>query len=107
MTNKILSELTKLDGVKGSMIVSKDGLVIASKLNNDMNVELIGAVISAIFGGIKKAMAQFGKNDLRHIKIENGEKILMIDIGEEILVVIMDNKGSVDNIMSIINRIQS
>jgi len=69
MIDRILADLSKTEGIKGSMVVGKDGLVIASQIPSNLDSELIGAMASAAFG-----------------------KTLMTDAGEGILVVLSDSK---------------
>ncbi|WP_457613008.1 roadblock/LC7 domain-containing protein, partial [Methanocaldococcus sp.] len=42
MIDRVLLELNKTEGIKGSMVVGKDGLVIASQLPGSVDAELVG-----------------------------------------------------------------
>ena len=52
---KIVEELIRIDGVIGSLLVSKDGLVVASTLLEDEDAEMLGAMSAAMYGTIAKA----------------------------------------------------
>ncbi len=49
-TNDILNSLLKIEGINGTVVVSRDGFVIDSASSVGMDVEAIGAVISTGFG---------------------------------------------------------
>ena len=96
-----LLDMTSFDlrtnGIIGSILISKDGNVLASQLPDNVDVELIGIRFSSIFGALGNTLSDLGKNVPKQIVIENhGEKILMTDMGEEILIVIMESEGKAD-----------
>jgi len=87
----------KTNGITGSILISKDGNVLAYQLPDNVDVELIGIRFSAIFGALENIISDLKKNIPKQIVIENhGEKILMIDMGEEILIVIIESEGKAD-----------
>lgn len=55
---EILNQLNKTQGLTGSMIIGRDGIIIASDMADDFNEERLGAVASntyaAIVGSIKR-----------------------------------------------------
>jgi predicted regulator of Ras-like GTPase activity (Roadblock/LC7/MglB family) len=93
MIDRILADLNKTEGIKGSMVVGKDGLVIATQLPGGLDAELIGAMASAAFGAAERTAAEIGQGKLEQTMIE-GEfgKTIMTDAGEGILVVLTDAK---------------
>ncbi|XRO76544.1 roadblock/LC7 domain-containing protein [Methanocaldococcus sp. 10A] len=93
MIDRILMELNKTEGIKGSMVVGKDGLVIASQLPGNVDAELVGAMASAAFGAAERTAAEIGMGNLEQTMIEGEHgKTLMVDAGEGILVVLTDAK---------------
>lgn len=93
MIDRVLIELNKTEGIKGSMIVGKDGLVIATQLPGNIDAELVGAMASAAFGASERTISEIGMGNLEQAMIEGEHgKILMIDAGEGILVVLTDEK---------------
>ena len=95
MIDRILLELNKTEGIKGSMVVGKDGLVIASQLPSNIDAELVGAMASAAFGAAERTAAEIGMGNLEQTMIEGEHgKTLMIDAGEGILVVLTDAKAN-------------
>ncbi|WP_456471687.1 roadblock/LC7 domain-containing protein [Methanocaldococcus sp.] len=93
MIEKILMEINKTDGVKGSMVVGKDGLLIAAELPKDIDAELVGAMVSAAYGAAERAAEEINLGNIKQSMIE-GEfgKVLMIDAGDNILVVLTEDK---------------
>ncbi|MFQ6050838.1 MAG: roadblock/LC7 domain-containing protein [Candidatus Hydrothermarchaeota archaeon] len=91
MIDVVLSDLTKVDGIVGSLIVGKDGLLIANALPKSMDGDMIGAMSAAIFGTGEKSAERTGQGKLTQamIEAENG-KILVLDVGKAILAVITD-----------------
>ncbi len=93
MIDKVLLELNKTEGIKGSMIVGKDGLVIASQIPGNIDAELVGAMASAAFGAAERTASEIGMGSLEQTMIEGEHgKTLMVDAGEGILVVLTDAK---------------
>lgn len=61
MIDRILADLSKTEGIKGSMVVGKDGLVIASQIPSNLDSELIGAMASAAFGSAERTATEIGQ----------------------------------------------
>jgi len=91
--DRILSDLNKTDGIKGSMVVGKDGLVIATQMPGGIDTELIGAMASAAYGSAERTASEINQGTLEQMMIEGEHgKTLMTDAGEGILVVLSDSK---------------
>nr|PZN30970.1 MAG: dynein regulation protein LC7 [Chloroflexota bacterium] len=86
---RIVEDLIRVDGVIGSLLVGKDGLVVASTLMDEEDAEILGAMSAAVFGEIDKATKRIGVGTLIDtiIDAEQGS-ILMLEARELILVVI-------------------
>ena len=93
MIDRVLLELNKTEGIKGSMVVGKDGLVIASQLPGNIDAELVGAMASAAFGAAERTASEIGMGNLEQTMIEGEHgKILMVDAGEGILAILTESK---------------
>jgi len=93
MIDRILADLSKTEGIKGSMVVGKDGLVIASQIPSNLDSELIGAMASAAFGSAERTATEINQGTLEQMMVEaEFGKTLMTDAGEGILVVLADSK---------------
>lgn len=86
---KIVEDLIRVDGVIGSLLVGKDGLVVASTLLDEEDAEILGAMSAAVFGEIDKATKRIGVGTLLDSIIDADQgSILMLESRELILVVI-------------------
>jgi uncharacterized protein len=86
---RIVEDLIRVEGVIGSLLVGKDGLVVASTLMDEEDAEILGAMSAAVFGEIDKATKRIGVGMLLDtiIDAEQGS-ILMLESRDIILVVI-------------------
>lgn len=86
---RIVEDLIRVDGVIGSLLVGKDGLVVASTLMDEEDAEILGAMSAAVFGEIDKATRRIGVGVLIDsiIDAEQGS-ILMLESRDLIMVVI-------------------
>ena len=91
MIARILNDLGRINGVNGSLVVGKDGLVIESEVPSDIDGELVAAMASAVFGTAERSAEEIKHEPLEQVMIEGSRgKTLMIDAGEGILVLITD-----------------
>ncbi len=91
MIERILKDLGRINGVNGSLVVGKDGLIIESEVPGDIDSELVAAMASAVFGTAERSAEEMKHEPLQQVMIEGEKgKTLMIDAGEGILVVITD-----------------
>lgn len=87
----ILEGLNKTSGITGSMIVGKDGIVIAADLNTQVDEEAIGALAASITSNIEKSLERLNTSPLAQISIEaDNAKMFFCDAGIGILVVIAE-----------------
>ncbi|GIV94900.1 MAG: roadblock/LC7 domain-containing protein [Chloroflexus sp.] len=86
---RIVEDLIRVDGVIGSLLVGKDGLVVASTLLDEEDAEILGAMSAAVFGEIDKATRRLGVGHLVDSIIDAKDgSILLLEAKELILVVI-------------------
>ena len=86
---RIVEDLIRVDGVIGSLLVGKDGLVVASTLMDEEDAEILGAMSAAVFGEIDKATKRIGVGTLVDSIIDAKDgSILLLEAKELILVVI-------------------
>ncbi len=87
----ILEGLNKTSGITGSMVVGKDGIVIAADLNTQVDEEAIGALAASITSNIEKSLERLNTSPLAQISIEaDNAKMFFCDAGIGILVVIAE-----------------
>ncbi|MDP1552651.1 MAG: roadblock/LC7 domain-containing protein [Methanobacteriaceae archaeon] len=91
MIARILKDLGRINGVNGSLVVGKDGLIIETEVPSDIDSELVAAMSSAVFGTAERSAEEMKHEPLEQVMIEgNRGKTLMIDAQEGILVLITD-----------------
>jgi predicted regulator of Ras-like GTPase activity (Roadblock/LC7/MglB family) len=93
---QILEELNKTTGINGSMIVGKDGIVIAADLNANLQDEAVGALAASIVDTVKKSMERLSNENLKQITVEASKgKLFLTDVGIGILAVTTDPQVNV------------
>ena len=86
MLNKILEDINSLDGVRGSLIASREGLVIAHNVEPNLDVEAICAIV-AMASNYEKNMVRKLENDPR-TGIGDDKELIAINGDEAILAVV-------------------
>ena len=72
----ILEEINQTPGVLGSMIVGKDGLVIANIWNQDIDLDMVGADSADILNTVESIIEEkfvFGATELLSLEAENAK----------------------------------
>ena len=86
---RTVEELIRVEGVIGSLLVGKDGLVVANTLLEEEDAEILGAMSAAVFGEIDKSTRRIGVGTLVDAIIDAKDgTILLLEASELILVVI-------------------
>lgn len=86
---RIVEDLLRVEGVIGSLLVGRDGLVVASTLIDSEDAEVLGAMSAAVYGEIDKATKRIGVGTLVDAIIDAQEgSILLLESKDLILVVI-------------------
>lgn len=87
----ILEELNKTSGIKGSMLVGNDGIIIAADLDTNLEDEALGALTSSIVSNVSKAMERLEQENPQKITIEGeNSKIFLNNAGVGILAVVTE-----------------
>jgi predicted regulator of Ras-like GTPase activity (Roadblock/LC7/MglB family) len=90
---KIVEDLIRIDGVIGSLLVGKDGLVVSSTLLEDEDAEVLGAMSAAMFGTIAKAAERIGVGTLRDTIVEATEGSIQLIEAEDLILVVITERG--------------
>ncbi len=92
----VLGELNKTSGVRGSMMVGVDGIIIAADLDTRLEDETVGALAASIVSNVTKAVERLNQQNADRIMIESDEgKIFLNDAGVGILAVITEPEVNV------------
>jgi hypothetical protein len=93
----VLVSLNKEVGVKGSMIVTRDGVVVASEIMPPLNGDTVAAIASSSIQRVNSTLRELGaKNFSRYLFNATYGKMIFTEIGEVYLVVLLDKHINVD-----------
>jgi len=77
---EVVERLAHVKGVVGSILVAKDGLVVASNLSVQVQDEIVAAMVSAVGSTAIKASEMMGQGLLKNIVIEGDSgKLFLAD----------------------------
>jgi predicted regulator of Ras-like GTPase activity (Roadblock/LC7/MglB family) len=92
--------LNDVVGVKGSAIVTKDGMVIASHLSRQLEEDVVAAMAADVILRTRRALESHGlRHFARFTLVASHGKMVFTDTGPAFLVVVMDRNvelGPVD-----------
>ena len=92
----ILNNLNKVEGVHGSLIMGKDGIVVAADLGTDTDENAVAAVGSQILSSLEGALRRMNMGRFRRFVVTGREgKIIMADADTALLVVLLDLDANV------------
>jgi len=103
---RILADISRVEGVKGVIVVSKDGLVLDAVVpSKDVSTEEISAAVSQIVSVAGKLGKDFGigNTDIITLEYDNG-RIMVGDIGDNFILVVADKSALVGMIRNEIKR---
>ena len=90
---EILAKLNKTQGVRGSMVVNRDGIVVASDFSVDADEAGMGAVTSSILASLESALKRISMGRFQRFVITGNEnKVAVVDAGQAILVVLLQQE---------------
>ena len=86
---RILSSLVETLGARGGMVVSRDGLPIASVVGKDAQVDRLAAMGAAILSDVKRSLEAAGMADFTQCEVaaEQG-KVILVSAGPTYLLVL-------------------
>lgn len=86
----ILSKLNRTQGLRGSMIVNRDGIVAASEFAAEMDETGLGAVSSSILAALEGAVKRLSLGKLQRYTIIGSEnKVVIVDAGPALLLMVV------------------
>jgi len=87
---EILGKLNKTNGVRGSMIINRDGIVVASDFSTELDESSVGALSSAILSALEAALKRVNMGKFTRFVISGSEnKVAMVDAGAAVLLVLL------------------
>ncbi len=87
--DEILETLNRAVGVKGSLIVLKDGVVVKSRLGDGLDTEEVAALATAVIRATEKSLRRVGPEEFsRLILTATHGKMILVDVDPTYLVVV-------------------
>jgi len=103
----LLVDINNIDGILGSIIVGKDGLVIANTLPENIDKDLIGALTSSLFSNIDVQTKKLGKGNLKRLTVQTDLGIFILTEIEMGTLVVLSKDNSKPNLSETFRAIAS
>ncbi len=90
---KVLDSLNEVAGVLGSMVVTHDGLVVASSLSKALDRDIVAAVASTVVSKTLQALESAGFGALRRYDMKSTHgRMVFVDTGRAYLIVVTEKE---------------
>jgi predicted regulator of Ras-like GTPase activity (Roadblock/LC7/MglB family) len=98
---EILEQLNATAGIRGSMVMTPDGIMAAAALGPDLEVEAVAALASALLVAMKKALRQLvpAESLSQLVLTASDGKMVFVDLGNAYLVVVAKRDVKLDTTM--------
>lgn len=93
--DKILEELNSVAGVKGSMVVTKDGVVVSDALGPDLQKEQVSAISSHMIQVSERGLDELGRGMFERLALTSahGRMVFVnLDVGYLVVIIKMEMK---------------
>jgi len=96
---QILGQFMKVKGVTAVALVGRDGFVIESTSNNDVDMDALGAMVATAVGTAESLGQEFGLGAMEQYLAEyvNG-KVIMATANDDILAVFTDESAIIGGV---------
>ena len=93
----VLLNLNKEVGVKGSMVVTRDGVVVAAEVHPPLNGEIVAAIASNSIQRVNASLHELGATNFsRYLFNSTYGKMIFTETGDAYLVVVLDKHINID-----------
>ena len=87
----VLESLAGVPGVRGSLVVTQDGIVVDSLLGKSLKEDVVGAMAASLILGTRRAMEKGGRPAFESLTaVSSHGKVIVADTGSAFLVVVLD-----------------
>ncbi len=94
---QVLLDLNKEIGVKGSMIVTRDGIMVAAEIPPPLNCDQVAAIASSSIQRVNGSLRDIGAQDFPKFLFNSTYgKMIFTETGEAYLVVVLDKHINID-----------
>jgi len=96
----ILKDINRLAGVRGSIIVDRDGVLIAANVQEGINEEGVAAVASTLVANLDAALDRLKLGNLvKFVLTGTKERAILLNAGSVFIVVLMDKETNLGQIL--------
>jgi len=92
MIEEILSDLRKVGGINASAAVTRDGLLIASDVAGDVDIDTFAAMAATMTGAAETAMSEVKAGNISRVIVEGeSAKIIAMGAGSKALLIVLSS----------------
>jgi hypothetical protein len=89
--HEVLDDLNTRPGIRGSLVATPDGMVVASRLEGTLDPEMAAALTSTLLSGAHEVAERCKGSEMsRFVLVATRGKVIMVDLGNAYLVVVTD-----------------
>ena len=86
----VLRALADVPGIRGSMVVTQDGIVVDSLLSRSLREEVVGAMAASLILGTRRAVEAAQRSFESFSLVSTHGKMIVADTGSAFLIVVLD-----------------
>ena len=104
----LLSDINRISGVMGSLIVGKDGLVIANTMPGDIDKDLVGALTSSIFSNVDIQTKRMQRGLLKRMVLDTNMGLAVlaeVEMGTLVVFSKPQEKFDINNVLSAVGAL--
>lgn len=98
---EILNQINEISGVKGSLVVDNEGLVVVSNLMSGMEERTISAMVAGIYQEIIKALRLEQGSELSGVQLTASEGSIIFLCAPECILTVITEPGANIGLVSI------
>ncbi len=91
--DKVISGLSRIPGVSGSILVREDGIVISSEISGEKDHNLVGAMSAAIFGYGNSCMGKINLGEFKSGIVESSTGVLLLLVINRVILTLLASKA--------------
>ncbi len=95
----MLTELSAVSGVRGTAVVTPDGIMVASSLHGRFDEDVVAGLASFLIATTNRSMSDEGGFE-RFVMHSTHGKVVLNDLGESFLVTITDQFVTIDPLLA-------
>ena len=87
----VLTALADVPGVRGSLVVTQDGIVVDSQLGKSLREEVVGAMAASLILGVRRSLERTQEPKFESFSLASTHgKMIVSDTGSAFLIVVLD-----------------